>query len=387
MPLVVERCELEGLELAVSKEFLIRRTTRSPRRWRARRGSARTSSTTRMTRLGSRPPVRRPGSSASTRSSRSRRSSKGCRSCGAGGSRRRRSTSRSARRGAPCTRCSTASRGRCGSSPRRGPSASGRFASSIPSCASSSTRRATGTTRSSQELAELDCVDVVDFKEAYDLAGAEPYRRAEPLSCDRRCPPQRADRGPRAERPREGGDPGAAPRPDHVGRADPLGRGRRRAPVPAEDAELEAVALRLAERTAPTSTTPAPSAGSRSTAAASSSSARDAARSSTSRRSSTRTRRTTSRRPPTTGPRPASDLPGTPAAAGPGCDRISMVAAIAGRRTVKGSVPNYIHPRLDPNERFRERRRQVIVKRRRRRLAAAVDPARRRRGGRRAARP
>jgi hypothetical protein len=34
-------------------------------------------------------------------------------------------------------------------------------------------------------------------------------------------------------------------------------------------------------------------------------------------------------------------------------------------------VPRYIHPRLDPNERFRERRRQAHVKRRRRRLAAA----------------
>jgi hypothetical protein len=35
-------------------------------------------------------------------------------------------------------------------------------------------------------------------------------------------------------------------------------------------------------------------------------------------------------------------------------------------------VPNYVHPRLDPNEQFRERRRQSIVKRRRRRLAAVT---------------
>jgi hypothetical protein len=35
-------------------------------------------------------------------------------------------------------------------------------------------------------------------------------------------------------------------------------------------------------------------------------------------------------------------------------------------------VPNYIHPRLDPNERFRERRRQAIRRRRLRRLAAAT---------------
>jgi hypothetical protein len=35
-------------------------------------------------------------------------------------------------------------------------------------------------------------------------------------------------------------------------------------------------------------------------------------------------------------------------------------------------VPRYIHPRLDQNERFRERRRRALVKRRRRRLAAAT---------------
>jgi hypothetical protein len=35
-------------------------------------------------------------------------------------------------------------------------------------------------------------------------------------------------------------------------------------------------------------------------------------------------------------------------------------------------LPNYIHPRLDPNQRFRERRRQAIRRRRRRRLAAAT---------------
>jgi len=35
-------------------------------------------------------------------------------------------------------------------------------------------------------------------------------------------------------------------------------------------------------------------------------------------------------------------------------------------------VPRYIHPRLDPNERFRERRRQALRGRRRRRLAAAA---------------
>jgi hypothetical protein len=34
-------------------------------------------------------------------------------------------------------------------------------------------------------------------------------------------------------------------------------------------------------------------------------------------------------------------------------------------------VPNYIHPRLDANQRFRERRRQAMRRRRRRRLAAA----------------
>ena len=35
-------------------------------------------------------------------------------------------------------------------------------------------------------------------------------------------------------------------------------------------------------------------------------------------------------------------------------------------------MPRYIHPRLDANERFRERRRQALRRRRRRRLAAAA---------------
>ena len=35
-------------------------------------------------------------------------------------------------------------------------------------------------------------------------------------------------------------------------------------------------------------------------------------------------------------------------------------------------MPRYVHPRLDPNERFRERRRHALVKRRRRRLAVAA---------------
>lgn len=35
-------------------------------------------------------------------------------------------------------------------------------------------------------------------------------------------------------------------------------------------------------------------------------------------------------------------------------------------------MPTYIHGRIDPNERFRERRRQIRIRRRRRRLAAAV---------------
>ena len=35
-------------------------------------------------------------------------------------------------------------------------------------------------------------------------------------------------------------------------------------------------------------------------------------------------------------------------------------------------MSNYVHPRLDPNNRFRERRREAIVRRRRRRLAVAT---------------
>ena len=91
-----------------------------------------------------------------------------------------------------------------------------------------------------------------------------------------------------------------APRPDHLGRADPLDRRHRGAALPAEDGEREAVTRRRPARRCSTPTTGARSAASPPTAAGSGSSAAGAARSSTWPRSSTRTRPTTSRRRATT---------------------------------------------------------------------------------------
>ena len=110
--------------------------------------------------------------------------------------------------------------------------------------------------------------------------------------------------------------------PDHLGRADPLGRGHRGAAVPAADAQHQAVALRqparllrrlrlLREQASPP------------TAAASSSSARAAGRSSTSPRCSTRTRRTTSR-PAATTARSAPGLPVSPLEPAGGADRLPL---------------------------------------------------------------
>ena len=77
-------------------------------------------------------------------------------------------------------------------------------------------------------------------------------------------------------------DPRAARGPHHVGRADPLDRRHRGAPVAAEDDQHQALALREPSSRSSTPTTTAPSTGSAPTAAASGSSARAAARSSTS---------------------------------------------------------------------------------------------------------
>ena len=80
-------------------------------------------------------------------------------------------------------------------------------------------RRATGTRPLVAELAELDCVDVRRLQGGVHVAGAASGRRRRALYRPRRRgAPGRADRGSGRRRSREGGDPRAAPRPDHLGR-------------------------------------------------------------------------------------------------------------------------------------------------------------------------
>ena len=170
---------------------------------------------------------------------------------------------------------------------------------STPTSASSSTRRPSGRTRCSPTLAGRGNVDVIDLKGQYkgtvvDNPGdPELYRRvAEAL-------PERVDRGSRPD-PRDRRRARAVPRPDHVGRADPLVGRRRGAAVRAEVPEREAVALRHARSGCSSSTSAARRRASSSTAAGSSSSASAAGRSRSSRRCSRPTARTTWRPAATT---------------------------------------------------------------------------------------
>src|SRR5439155_328154 len=70
-----------------------------------------------------------------------------------------------------------------------------------------------------------------------------PGARPEPLPARRGGVPGRVDRGPGVDAGDEAGAR-AVPRPDHLGCADPLARGRGRAAVPAANAERQAVAAR-----------------------------------------------------------------------------------------------------------------------------------------------
>ncbi|CAA9513664.1 MAG: hypothetical protein AVDCRST_MAG45-2066, partial [uncultured Solirubrobacterales bacterium] len=72
-----------------------------------------------------------------------------------------------------------------------------------------------------------------------------PARRPSPLPRRHRDLPARVDRGPEAPA-RDRGHPRRPPRPDHLGRGDPLGRRHRRAALPAAHGQPEALALRLA---------------------------------------------------------------------------------------------------------------------------------------------
>ena len=86
-----------------------------------------------------------------------------------------RSTSRCARPAARCTRCSSASRGRCASSTRsasatrRRPTRSTAGSAAIPTSASSSTPPRPGRSRCAEDLAATGAVDVVDFKGQYGM--------------------------------------------------------------------------------------------------------------------------------------------------------------------------------------------------------------------------
>ena len=131
-------------------------------------------------------------------------------------------------------------------------------------------------------------IDSLDYKGHYKGTivdnPADPvfYRRvAEAL-------PGRLARGPRPRGGRHRRGAGAAPRPHHVGRADPLDRRHRGAAVRAADGERQALALRRAAAPAARATTTAPSTASARTAGGSSSSAPGAGRRSTSPRSSIR---------------------------------------------------------------------------------------------------
>ena len=117
----------------------------------------------------------------------------------------------------------------------------------------------------------------------------------------RRDVPGRLARGPRPDRPGGRRGAAAAPRPDHLGRADPR---RRRTSRRCRSCRGRSTSSRRGSAPGAsccTRTSGAPSAASRTTAAGSPSSASGAARSSTSRRCSMAARRTTSRRRATTG--------------------------------------------------------------------------------------
>ena len=89
-------------------------------------------------------------------------------------------------------------------------------------------------------------VDSIDFKGAYNGTPVDAETDPALLPAHRRGVPGRLARGPRPRDPR--GARGAAPvrGPDHLGRADPLGRRHPRAAGAAADGQPQAVALRLA---------------------------------------------------------------------------------------------------------------------------------------------
>ena len=208
---------------------------------------------TRPTLRRSSSPSRRQAASCRSRvSTRSRASppcSRGWTRTAAGRSRARRSISRCGRRGRRCARCSAASRSRSRSSPRCGsaspPSieprpAPARALSATPLQARPDERLGR---RLVAALAATGAVDSVDLKGHYKgtVVDQPPDPRLYRLVAEGF--PDAWIEDP-ALTPETDAGARAAPRPDHLGRADPLHRGHRGAPVPAADDQRQAVALR-----------------------------------------------------------------------------------------------------------------------------------------------
>ena len=150
-------------------------------------------------------------------------------------------------------------------------------------------------------LAGRGNVDVVDLKGAVQGDGRRQPRRRRALPACRGGLPERVDRGPGPDA-RDRRRARAAPRPDHVGRADPLVGRRRGAAVRAAVPERRSRRASERSRGCSSSTSAASRRASSSTAAGSSSSASAAARSRSSQRCSPRTARTTWRPAATTRP-------------------------------------------------------------------------------------
>ena len=183
--------------------------------------------------------------------------------------------------------------------------------SSIPSTRFKLDPTNTWTDELIEELAATGAVDSLDLKGQYKGTPVDVDTDPELYAQARRGVPRRLARGPGPQR-RDAADARAAPRPRHLGRADPFGRRHPRARMAAAHGQHQAVALRLARRARPRLRLLRASAASAPTAAARPSSASGATTSSTWPRSSIPTRPTTSRRGGFNQPEVPDGLPESP---------------------------------------------------------------------------
>ena len=151
------------------------------------------------------------------------------------------------------------------------------------------------------ELVATGAVDSVDFKGLYKGTVVDQPPDPELYGAWSEAFPDAWIEDPELTRG-DAARPRAAPRPHHLGRADPLDRRHRGAAVPAADGERQALALRRAARAVRRLRLARRARHRRVRRRPVRARARAAARSSTSPRSSTRTRRTTWRRPASTSP-------------------------------------------------------------------------------------